>query len=92
MQTTNVKDVAITIQIQKDTQPVEFGHQLDEDKEALSYENRLFILHLLSLEYRRLRDDMIQVYKVAHIYYDEISVKKKTFLSLKMIADLEVMI
>ena len=59
----------------------------------LLHEDRLFILHLPSLEYRRLRDDMIQVYKTAHIYYDEISVKKKkTFLSLKMIADLEVMI
>ena len=41
----------------------------------LSYENKLFILHLPSLEYRRLRDDMIQVYKIAHNYYDVISVK-----------------
>ena len=38
--------------------------------ENLEYEDRLKRLHLPSLEYRRTRGDMIEVYKIMHEYYD----------------------
>ena len=36
----------------------------------VSYEERLNIIKLPSIEYRQLRGDMIQVYKIAHNFYD----------------------
>ena len=40
---------------------------------TLSYEQRLHKLKLPSLEYRILRGDMIQVFKIAHNYYDPVT-------------------
>ena len=40
---------------------------------SLSYEQRLNKLKLPSLEYRILRGDMIQVFKIAHNYYDPVT-------------------
>ena len=40
-----------------------------------SYEDRLLKLKLPSLEYRRYRGDMLQVYKITHNHYDHTSVK-----------------
>ena len=40
----------------------------------LPYEERLKKIKLPSLEYRQLRGDMIQVFKIAHNYYDNASV------------------
>ena len=39
----------------------------------MSYENRLRIIKLPSLEYRQLRGDLIQVFKIAKNFYDPIS-------------------
>ena len=39
------------------------------------YEERLQKINLPSIEYRQLRGDMIQVYKIAHNYYDKASVE-----------------
>ena len=36
----------------------------------LEYEQRLMVLKLQSLEYRRARDDMIETFKSIHGYYD----------------------
>ena len=36
----------------------------------LDYESRLKLLNLPSLEFRRLRGDMIEVYKIVHGLYD----------------------
>ena len=41
----------------------------------LTYEERLNKLQLPSLEYRQIRGDMIQVYKIAHNYYDNVTTK-----------------
>ena len=41
----------------------------------LTYEERLQKINLPSLEYRQLRGDMIQVYKIAHNFYDKASVE-----------------
>ena len=38
--------------------------------EKMTYEERLAYLRLPSLEYRRLRGDMIEVYKILHKFYD----------------------
>ena len=40
-----------------------------------SNEERLYKLKLPSLEYRILRGDMIQVFKIAHNYYDPVTTK-----------------
>ena len=39
------------------------------------YEERLKIIKLPSLEFRQLRGDMIQVFKIANNYYDSITTK-----------------
>ena len=41
----------------------------------LSYEQRLSILKLPSLEFRRIRGDLIEVYKIMHKIYDPITTK-----------------
>ena len=41
----------------------------------IPYEERLEKINLPSLEYRQIRGDMIQVYKIAHNYYDKASVE-----------------
>ena len=41
----------------------------------LTYEERLIKLQLPSLEYRQIRGDMIQVFKIAHNYYDNVTTK-----------------
>ena len=41
----------------------------------LTYEERLHKINLPSLEYRQIRGDMIQVYKIAHNFYDKASVE-----------------
>jgi len=40
----------------------------------LSYEERLAITRLPSLEYRRLRGDMIETFKIVHGFYDKVTV------------------
>ena len=40
---------------------------------GLSYHDRLRTLHLPSIEYRRLRGDLIEVYKVLHKIYDPLT-------------------
>ena len=39
----------------------------------IPYEERLDIIKLPSLEYRQIRGDMIQVFKIANNYYDPIT-------------------
>ena len=39
------------------------------------YEERLRIIKLPSMEYRQIRGDLIQVFKIAHNYYDPITTK-----------------
>ena len=39
------------------------------------YEDRLKIIKLPSMEYRQIRGDLIQVFKIAHNYYDPITTK-----------------
>ena len=41
----------------------------------LNYEDRLKSLKLYSLEYRRFRGDMIEVFKMCHGHYDPITTK-----------------
>ena len=41
----------------------------------LQYEERLKKINLPSLEYRQIRGDMIQVFKIAHNFYDNASVQ-----------------
>ena len=41
----------------------------------MSYEERLLKLNLPSLEYKRHRGDMIQVYKIDHKHYDKLSIQ-----------------
>ena len=42
----------------------------------MNYQERLAFLHLPSLEYRRLRGDLIEVYKMIHGFYDQTTTKK----------------
>ena len=42
---------------------------------SFSYEDRLSRLKLPSLEFRQIRGDMIQVYKIAHNFYDNATTK-----------------
>ena len=46
-----------------------------EGMDGLTYEQRLQKLNLPSLEYRRLRGDLIEVFKITHNIYDPISTK-----------------
>ena len=48
----------------------------------LSYSERLKQLHLPTLKYRRLRGDMIQVFKIVHEYYDVCAAVKLNFNTL----------
>jgi len=48
----------------------------------LSYSERLKQLHLPTLKYRRLRSDMIQVFKIVHKYYDVCAAVKLNFNTL----------
>ena len=41
----------------------------------LSYQQRLQEINLPSLEYRRVRGDLIEVYKITHNIYDQLSTK-----------------
>ena len=41
----------------------------------LSYKQRLEALKLPTLQYRRYRGDMIEMFKLSHGYYDEVSVE-----------------
>ena len=41
----------------------------------MSYEERLMNLNLPSLECRRQKGDMIQIYKIAHNHYDKLSLQ-----------------
>ena len=43
--------------------------------DKLTYKERLIRLNLPTLEYRRYRGDMIEVFKIAHRLYDENAVK-----------------
>ena len=40
---------------------------------SLPYEDRLFKIKLPSMEFRQLRGDMIQVFKIAHGFYDPVT-------------------
>ena len=41
----------------------------------LDYEKRMRVLDLPSLEYRRMRGDMIEVYKITHGLHDPLTTK-----------------
>ena len=65
---------------QKNSKPIEniqrhFTKKIQGLKEK-SYKERLTILKLPSLSYRRLRGDLIEVYKMVHKIYDPITTNK----------------
>jgi len=64
-----VKDIKIVKKVQRDFTRYIVGMK------HLSYQERLQKLKLPSLEFRRLRGDMIEVYKIVHKIYDPLVTK-----------------